>query len=277
MRSIYVAVVFLLFPLGGIAQRYYPTGVQSKEKLGAGFGTTTFYGDLKGKNALEGLSPNFGLSYEYLPLAHFGLRAAAKWYRLEAADANDEDPNRQARNLSFTSSNFELSFMAAAYLFGYTPAEFYNRKRLNPYFTAGAAISSYTPKALYQGQQWDLRSMETEGKRYGSVALVIPFGGGIQYRLSSNFDIAIQATYHYSFTDYLDDVSTRYRDPAAFSNPIAAALADRRPELGLEPQAAGKVRGNPGVKDSYAMISLQAHYYLVRYLYRGKEIRRLYQ
>ena len=275
--NLLLLLIFLFTPICLLAQRYYPTGVQSREKMIFGIGTTTFYGDIKGKNALEGLSPNLGLSYEYALLPHLGLRATGNWYRLAASDANDEDPNRRARNLSFRASNLELSLTLAAYLFGQNARLFDERSKLNLYLLAGVGLSSYTPKANYQGTLRDLRSLETEGVRYGKTTLVIPFGAGVQYRISSRFDIALQATYHYSFTDYLDDVSTRYKDPASFNNPLAAALADRRPELDLPPMDAGKVRGNQEVKDSYAMIRLQVHYYLLRYIYRGKEIKKLYQ
>ena len=57
--------------------------------------------------------------------------------------------------------------------------------------------------------------------------------------------------YRFTFTDYLDDVSTVYIDPNSFTDPIARELADRRPELGLEPASAGDKRGNPDKNDGY--------------------------
>ncbi len=62
------------------------------------------------------------------------------------------------------------------------------------------------------------------------------------------------------FTDHLDDVSTVYQDPSTFTDPIALALADRGPEIGVEPRDAGDVRGNPDRNDNYYIISLKIEY-----------------
>jgi hypothetical protein len=57
-------------------------------------------------------------------------------------------------------------------------------------------------------------------------------------------------------------VSTVHKDPASFSNPIAAALADRRPELGLAALPAGSQRGDPSKKDGYFLLNVKIEYYL---------------
>ena len=64
------------------------------------------------------------------------------------------------------------------------------------------------------------------------------------------------------FTDYLDDVSNQHVDPASFSDPIASALADRRPELGLPAVPAGTQRGNPSDDDGYFLFTVKVEYYL---------------
>ncbi|AHM63077.1 hypothetical protein D770_24160 [Flammeovirgaceae bacterium 311] len=264
-------------PVLASAQRYYPTGLQAREIIGLSFGTTSFYGDIEGAAPLPGNNPHFGISYENIVLPRLGVRVSGTWYKLSAADADSESPVLQARNLSFTSSNIALSMMATGYLLPNNTAAYLNRKQFNAYGMLGVGLTSVNPKAVYGGEKWDLRSMETEGVRYSRIALVIPFGGGIQCRVAPQLDLALEATYHYTFTDYLDDCSTVYRDPDSFSDPIAAGLADRRPEIGLEKLPGGTVKGNPDVKDSYAMISLRLQYYLLRYQFRGREIKKLYQ
>ena len=259
------------------AQRYYPTGVLGKELLGISAGTTSFYGDLEGTSPIIGSNPHFGLTYEYKVHPYLGLRASGLWYKISATDADATVSYTRDRNLSFTSSNLEISVLAAAYLLPYRPAEFSYRKKFNAYGLVGLGATLFRPQAWYGGEKWDLRSMRTEGVTYSRVAVVVPFGGGIQYQIAPQLDLVLQATYHYSFTDYLDDCSTRYIDQSLFENEIAAGLADRRSEVGLERESAGAIRGNPNVKDSYAMISLRMQYYLLRYQFRGREIKKLYQ
>jgi hypothetical protein len=64
------------------------------------------------------------------------------------------------------------------------------------------------------------------------------------------------------FTDYLDDVSSVYKDNASFTDPIAKALADRRVELGYPVAAAGGVRGGPKYNDAYMLLNVKMEYYL---------------
>jgi hypothetical protein len=74
--------------------------------------------------------------------------------------------------------------------------------------------------------------------------------------------------YRYCFTSYLDGVSGKYVSDAAFQenlSPSNAALAevtaDKGHYTGLEaPNAAGNLRGVPGVKDSYSTLSIVLYY-----------------
>ena len=55
--------------------------------------------------------------------------------------------------------------------------------------------------------------------------------------------MVIDGTQRFSFTDYLDDISTVYLDNTSFTDPIAAQLADRGPEISEELRPAGAKRG----------------------------------
>ena len=63
-------------------------------------------------------------------------------------------------------------------------------------------------------------------------------------------------------SDYLDDVSTQHYDDSKFSTPLAAALADRGPEVDAPLRAEGKIRGNPDRNDGYFIFSIRLDYYL---------------
>ncbi len=56
------------------------------------------------------------------------------------------------------------------------------------------------------------------------------------------FNLAIEGGFRKTFTDYIDDVSTVHVDPAAFTDPIAAALSDRGPEVGAKKAEPGSIR-----------------------------------
>lgn len=56
----------------------------------------------------------------------------------------------------------------------------------------------------------NLRNLSTEGVNYGRFALSIPFGVGCKFSLSKHLAATLEWRMHYTFTDYLDDVSGVY-------------------------------------------------------------------
>ena len=131
----------------------------------------------------------------------------------------------------------------------------FNPKAIVPDTYNGAAL----PNA---GENVALRDYETEGTKYGRIALVIPYGIGTRIFVTPYLNLSVEGGFRLTTTDYMDDVSDVHVDPASFSDPTAAALADRRPEIGLEQVAAGRKRGNPGSKDSYFTFVAKVEYYL---------------
>lgn len=47
-------------------------------------------------------------------------------------------------------------------------------------------------------------------KEYGNTTITIPHGVGIKYFVNSNLGLALEMVIRKTFTDYIDDVSTRY-------------------------------------------------------------------
>jgi hypothetical protein len=85
----------------------------------------------------------------------------------------------------------------------------------------------------------------------------LPFGAGLRLRVSEKVTLAYEFSLRKTFTDYLDDVSTTYADPAALAaerGPKAIELSYRGGELkDGDPTypAAGAVRGGANSKDWY--------------------------
>ena len=139
----------------------------------------------------------------------------------------------------------------------------------NAYGFIGFGLTTVNPKAELDGVSHNLRKLQTEGISYGGIALVIPVGLGVRYQLNDDFAVALEGGYRFTFTDYLDDLSTLYFDPASFDDPIGVALADRGPEIGVAPKMAGDQRGNPGSDDAYYIISIKLEYTNLYKLFGG--------
>jgi hypothetical protein len=182
------------------------------------------------------------------------------------------------RNLSFNTNVWELALQGDFNFFRFMPGEpGYN---FTPYVTLGAGVFSYDPYAYLQGQKIFLRPLGTEGqgsslypdrKQYSSMAISIPFGAGVKYALNERTNIGFEVLHRFTNTDYLDDVSKTYVDPAVFPpNPDgspsnAFLLHDRSYELGEPIGIPNRQRGNSKQKDQFVTALIYVTFNLQSY------------
>jgi hypothetical protein len=132
------------------------------------------------------------------------------------------------------------------------------KKNIRFYLTLGTGFIYFNPKAEYNGKNYSLKKLSTEGqglsngaKEYSKISLVIPYGIGASKDINEKMAMFFELTNRKCFTDYLDDVSTVYYDNASLAanyGQESAALADRT--IGDKHVNGGK-RGNSGKKDSF--------------------------
>jgi hypothetical protein len=133
-----------------------------------------------------------------------------------------------------------------------------------PYVTLGFGVFGYDPYAYLDGEKYFLRPLGTEGQgssfyperqNYGNTAFCFPLGMGIKYSINPTLNFAFEVAYRFTNTDYLDDVSTTYAGPAAFTPQSPAFfLQDRSYEKGAPIGTAGRQRGFSSQKDQYIII-----------------------
>jgi len=140
--------------------------------------------------------------------------------------------------------------------------------RFVPYITAGGGVFHFNP--LANGVA--LQPLGTEGqyvpgggyaKAYSLWQPVVPVGIGVRYRFHCNWGAKLQATYHFIFTDYLDDVSTNYVD----TNILATSPGGTATVYYSDPTNAKferSTRGSPQKKDSFIDLSISLIYYFGR-------------
>ncbi len=103
-------------------------------------------------------------------------------------------------------------------------------------------------------------------KKYSRFSGCVPIGIGGKYGINNQISVGFEAGFRYTFTDYLDDVSTTYVDPAvllgASNGQLSANLAD--PSLGTvaNQTGVGEQRGDPRDKDVYMMLLFNVNYKL---------------
>lgn len=261
MKKPVTAFLVFLAALAASAQSFYAVRKERSLIATGGIGTSTYFGELANPGDYFDARPSISAGLQYYFTNRISARAELSWFQLKGDDAKADAEGRIKRNLSFVSNNFEFN---AAGQINLLPKgrRFYQRPQINPYVFIGVGLLYFNPKAEYQGRKYALQPLRTEGVHYNRVTVAIPHGIGVRYMVDPFLNIGFELGYRKIFTDYLDDVSTVYVDNTSFTNPIAAALADRRPEIGLPVRPAGSIRGNPTKDDGYALMQIKIEYYL---------------
>lgn len=230
-------------------------------------GFSNYVGDLQSRPYTTQQSHgSFGAGIQYDLSGHVSLLSNLTYGKVGASDSYATQADLRARNLSFQTVIGEWNVLAEYNLLDL------QTHRLTPYVFAGVAVYHFNPYAYDStGKKVYLRPLSTEGeglpqypgrKEYALTQLAIPFGGGIKFRISDRVVLAYEIGLRKLFTDYLDDVSTRYVDPAillAAKGPEAVELAYRGNEVkgGAGYPPTGSIRGNPGHKDWYYMSGIR--------------------
>ena len=234
-------------------------------KFTAGTGLASYKGDLGGppRARVNPIHPQLYVGAQYRFTSRISARAEAGWYQISAEDDPGKNPQR---HLSFRSNNFEANIGAMFDLFEYTRRySRTERTRFYPYGFVGIGITTFNPQAQYKGNWYNLRDYQTEGHKYGSVAMTYFPGVGVRYRLNSLLDISLEGSYRFTTTDYLDDVSNQYA--ALGSDPVKNAFIigpnNTTPLDQIFNQDFNK-RGNPNSKDGYFLISAKIEFKTVK-------------
>lgn len=217
-----------------------------------------------------------GLLYRYT----LGLKITGTYGTVTGTDAvlrNDQTDARYRykRNLNFQSQVAEVAVLGELF-FLQALANVSSEKRLlcSPYILGGMGIFHFNPQADLDGIRIALKPLHTEGEgfaeypgrpEYRLTSFVFPIGIGLRYDLSAAFHIRLEVLHRITTTDYLDDVSTQYIDPALFNKyltadnaQLAIALSDRQAELnGLHSTQPGSTRGKSNKRDSYFTAELK--------------------
>ncbi len=229
-----------------------------------GIGGMYYLGDLK-ETALPDFKTvkfaiNAGVHYDIN--TRWGVQLNYLHGMLVGDDGRAADYAKKMRGLKFNTKLDELSLRITFNILREKPG------RIVPYITVGGGVFHYNP--LADGVA--LQPLGTEGqyvpgggyaKAYSLWQPVIPVGLGVRYRFHCNWGVKLEAVYHITFTDYLDDVSGSYVDPNVLINsPGREATVYYSDPTGARTQRSS--RGNPDQKDSYIDVCLSLIYYFGR-------------
>lgn len=288
--KILILLICVLPTLPGKAQHISFGNEKIQVEAGLNFGPTFFLGDLGGNRGkgstfvkdvnLELTKLMKGAFISVYPNKWLGLRVAAQYTYVEGSDAvinttGIHESWRKERNLDFKSDLWEV----------YTAVELYPTMifakyddydpLFKPYGFVGVGLFHFDPQGSITdnlgNKTWHkLRPLRTEGqgmaeypdrKAYKKIEMNLPMGAGVKVALTPRVSTALELLYRKTFTDYIDDVSTKYIDPNYFDQYLSAADATIARKIhdktfgvvtpGLTRYQPGTQRGNSKNMDAY--------------------------
>lgn len=288
MRKI-LATIFLLVPILLFAQLS-----NYNASFSFGGGVTQYFGDLSHRFVnlkLSSYSVNAG--FQYKPTKGIGIELEYKYLNLIGDDRADyfilnkgkSNPNFN-RSLNFKSSIHETNLKFYFYLNNGKILSKY--AVVSPYFFVGIGGGIFNSRSNLldaSGNQYNywsdgtirdlaetdplsasaqiiekdksyetnLRSLETETK-YSNFKWQVPFGLGLNFKLTKNIYLSLQTEWVYNFTDYIDDVGNKTKK-SSYPSTFIAYAADPANVI-------TSTRGNNNKwKDSYLNTSMKFNFY----------------
>lgn len=242
-----------------------------RKEVSVQLGASQFLGDLGGLNKIgtdysvvdlefSMTRPAASIAYRYKFAKNFNVHGSFNYLLVSGNDKLTTEPFRNNRNLNFKSNIFEAAVRAelSLFLFNNKTSHRYSikntmsrrHKGLKWEYIAFIGIGGFyfNPKGQHPmtGQWVKLHPLHTEGqglpggpKQYKRVSISIPMGVAVRVILNKEWSVGAEINYRKTFTDYIDDVSTRYypdrKLQADTYGPNSVIMAD--PSKGIIPTA----------------------------------------
>lgn len=252
MRKIYSLLLLLLISSGSFAQNW---------ELGGFVGASGYMGEFNQNNPLKFTNGALGFFVKHNFNGYFSAKLDYTYAKIQGADSLSTNQQLRNRNLSFFSPLNEIALTGELNFFNYLPG--ISLKRWTPFIFSGVTVVNYNPKTNYNGNEYVLRPLKTEGqeKEYSGSTISIPYGVGVKVNFYKSWNIALELGYRTAFTDYLDDVSGFYADKNSMNNIDSRNLADRSGEkTGYYIGSTGSQRGDGRPKDTYMITGISVSY-----------------
>ncbi|MCB9188417.1 MAG: hypothetical protein H6600_05185 [Flavobacteriales bacterium] len=284
---LFTLILSVLSSVEAESQGFYNRNLWKKHRneLNFSIGVSNFLGDIGGRDQigtnfiwdLEISKTKFaaGFNYLYYMGEKVALRTSLTYGKVAGDDKLTQETFRNNRNLNFESVILEGGLGIEYQFLKEKLGNIYNVKSptgkklgmksftLGFYVTTGIAGFYFNPIGTDQtGAKVPLKPLNTEGQGlpggadpYSKWGIAIPFGFGMRKSLTRTLGIKLELTHRFTFTDYIDDVSTVYYDPAyLYTNVSPQAAYFSNPQLGnlwSYVTSPGQQRGDPTDNDGY--------------------------
>jgi len=164
-------------------------------EVGAFIGGSNFIGDVGSTTFISPNSAAFGGIVKWNRSPRHSWRLSAIFSDLEAFDNNSNDPRRELRELSFSSSVLEVSGGMEFTFFEFNQHD--GKNKFTPYLYSGISVVNHDN--FYFNTTGDLIEENTSDWTFG-----IPITLGVKAKIARHIVIAAEVGARYSFSDALD-------------------------------------------------------------------------
>jgi len=273
-----------------------------RQEWSFGLGASNFLGDLGGRDMvgtnfvwdLELSKTNFAayVSHSYYVAPQVAMRTSLAYGKVSGDDKLTSEPFRNNRNLNFQSNIFEGSLTFEIQFVKEKIGNIYNLKSpagrklglksfsLGLYGVVGVGGFYYNPFGITpSGAKVALKPLRTEGQglpggpdEYSNFSVAIPVGLGVRKSFNRQWGMKVELTHRFTFTDYIDDVSTVYYDnnylyanvgtqSAQMANPTNNSIPTWNDgSYVYNPTGTGQQRGDATDKDGYMFFTIGVYY-----------------
>lgn len=186
-------LVMLLLPLALHAQ----TEMEYKMEIGAMGGASYYIGDATGSGMYKNMCGSGAIiaRYNINPRMALKFNLTYSGIKGDGSASADQYPDYTADQLRFNNGAFDLGCQYEINFWAYGTGKSYkNTKRLTPYLQMGLGFASANK----------------------AVALVIPVGFGIRYKLMDRLNIGLDWSVRFSTSDKFDGIADPYRIKSGF-------------------------------------------------------------
>jgi len=279
----FLTFILVVITITGFSQKGPKNPFHTSHEIGLMFGTSNYVGDLAWKGTVPILKetnpaafrPAGGVFYRATFTQFTSARVSCSIGTITGDDSQTNgDPARLNRNLHFRSIIVEC---AAMFEWNMIPYQVGDMKRVcTPYIGIGAAAFYFNPQARYQGDWVALQPLGTEGQgiiegkeKYSRFQFAVPASIGVKANVTKKISLDLSFQYRYTFTDYLDDVSSPeyvssqvfYEHYSEADATMVDALAYRAIDPGQSPRNDDR-RGEIKFRDHYYFVMLGVSYAL---------------
>ena len=221
---------------------------------------------------------SIGIDFGYRLNRMFNFTFGYTYGKLSGADSLIS--GREGRNFAFYTNIHDVHLLSFTDL-NAIRRKFWPRKTVGkqdwgpsisgPELILGLGYFRFNPKGVYQGTEYELNKLGTEGQRLSSGSYPAPYnlfqfsvkyGLGMGYNISRQMNLTLMVIYNMTFTDYIDDVSGEYPD---YQQLISSDNGEETAYFtygGRDGSVIrkGSSRGNPDKNDGYMEFGLKITY-----------------